>query len=218
MAEATFHAWNCALCGVSCSRPTVRGQKPKWCDPCRRRTPAKIAFRTCKQCGSEYRGIGEKFCSIRCSSDAQARPEKPVVEKAPHDRRSPIAKAIDEEDWSTLLILIRNRAQRDLDGCWRWPNVDRDGYPRLIVKGKTIGVHRLSLSAKLSGHLGSQAAHHACANRACVNPEHLQAITDRENIAEMNARQSYLRRIRELEEALARLDPSHPLLGMLPLH
>lgn len=28
--------WSCAGCGTECSRPRVRGQKPKWCEPCRR--------------------------------------------------------------------------------------------------------------------------------------------------------------------------------------
>lgn len=29
-------AWLCAACGSSCSRPAVRGQRPKWCDACRK--------------------------------------------------------------------------------------------------------------------------------------------------------------------------------------
>lgn len=28
--------WNCAACGVPCSRPATKGQRPKWCERCRR--------------------------------------------------------------------------------------------------------------------------------------------------------------------------------------
>ncbi|MGX9349179.1 HNH endonuclease [Microbacterium sp. KNMS] len=28
--------WNCGACGKACSRPATRGQRPKWCDGCRR--------------------------------------------------------------------------------------------------------------------------------------------------------------------------------------
>ena len=28
-------SWTCQACGVSCSRPLTRGQRPKWCEKCR---------------------------------------------------------------------------------------------------------------------------------------------------------------------------------------
>lgn len=40
----------------------------------------------------------------------------------------------------------------------------------------------------------------------------LQPVTHAQNSAEMLARQAYLARIRELEEALAVVAPTHPLL------
>ena len=44
--------------------------------------------------------------------------------------------------------------------------------------------------------------HHACANRLCVRPEHLQAVTHHENVAEMLERKALLARIASLEERL----------------
>lgn len=76
--------------------------------------------------------------------------------------------------------------------------------------------HRLMLQAQHDGApLGVQAAHHRCANTMCINPDHLQPVTHRENIAEMLARRSYLNRITELEEALAALAPDHPVLNRI---
>lgn len=59
------------------------------------------------------------------------------------------------------------------------------------------------------------AGHHTCGDSRCVNPDHLQPVTHRDNTAEMLARHSYLARIAELEEALATIDPSHPLLAVV---
>ena len=75
----------------------------------------------------------------------------------------------------------------------------------------------MSLEAKHEAPLGSQAAHHICANTKCVNPEHLQPVTHRDNIAEMLARHSYLKRIAELEEAIKELAPNHEVLNRVPI-
>ena len=74
-------------------------------------------------------------------------------------------------------------------------------------------VHRLSLEAHLAASLGSQPAHHKCANTTCVNPEHLQPVTHRENVAEMLARRYMEQRIRALESALHDVAPDHPMLS-----
>ncbi|MDN5919384.1 MAG: HNH endonuclease [Pseudonocardia sp.] len=44
-----------------------------------------------------------------------------------------------------------------------------------------------------------QYVHHRCANRMCVNPDHLQLTTARENTAEMLRRRYYEARIAALE-------------------
>ena len=92
-----------------------------------------------------------------------------------------------------------------VSGCWVWPQLDDTGYP-------AGAMHRFSLECREGAPLGSQAAHHKCANRACVNPDHLQPVTAAENTAEMLARQSFIKRILELEEELRRVYPSSKLL------
>ena len=78
-------------------------------------------------------------------------------------------------------------------------------------------MHRLSLEAKYGAPLGSQAAHHVCANTRCVNPEHLQPVTHRDNTAEMMARRAYVDRIAELEEVIKELAPDHEVLNRVPI-
>jgi hypothetical protein len=102
-------------------------------------------------------------------------------------------------------------------GCWEW-KTKQGAYPTYDINGKNIRVHRLVLEAKFDGiPLGSQHAHHVCANTMCVNPDHLQPVTHRENVAEMMARQSLLARIRDLEQRLEEVAPGDPLLSVIEL-
>jgi uncharacterized small protein (DUF1192 family) len=48
--------------------------------------------------------------------------------------------------------------------------------------------------------------HHKCANPLCVRDDHLQAVSHINNVAEMNERQSYLRKIAQLESRVAELE------------
>jgi hypothetical protein len=48
-----------------------------------------------------------------------------------------------------------------------------------------------------------------------VNPDHLQPVTHRENVAEMLTRKSYLNRIEELEARLRELSPNDALLDVI---
>lgn len=68
-------------------------------------------------------------------------------------------------------------------------------------------VHRRVMEAVLGRKLQSrhEVVHHICANRACVNPEHLQLTSQRENMAEMMQRQYYLARITQLEAQIAEM-------------
>jgi len=139
--------------------------------------------------------------------------------KAP-DNRSPLRAAVEDRNYGIVVDLVFQQVKVDDSGCWIWPKANKKNYPvfgwskaKSLRPGTARGVHRAVLEAKHGGDLGSQHAHHICANSMCVNPDHLQPVTHRENLAEMLARQSYLKRIRELEAALGLVAPDHPLLN-----
>jgi hypothetical protein len=129
--------------------------------------------------------------------------------------RTPLRRAYETGDNATVLREIRSRSAVSESGCWLWQGRMKDGYPQLTIGDLYLQAHRVALEASIGKRLGSQAAHHKCATPQCVNPDHLQPVTHRENAAEMLQRRAYLARIRELEDALRRSEPDHPLLRLV---
>lgn len=66
--------------------------------------------------------------------------------------------------------------------CWRWTAaLSTDGYGTIGVDGRTVKAHRFSYEL-LKGPIPSGLQlDHLCRNRWCVNPDHLEPVTSREN-------------------------------------
>jgi hypothetical protein len=69
--------------------------------------------------------------------------------------------------------------------CWEWlGSVDRDGYGRfgIVQPVRNLAAHRTSYELfvdRIPDHL---VIDHLCRNRGCVNPAHLEVVTNRVNL------------------------------------
>ena len=70
-------------------------------------------------------------------------------------------------------------------GCWVWlAGKSTDGYGRFYYKGKTRNAHRVAYSLYVGTIDDDLVIDHVCRNKACVNPSHLRAVSQRQNVLE----------------------------------
>lgn len=68
-------------------------------------------------------------------------------------------------------------------GCWLWTGpTNEKGYGLTTVKGKTVRVHRIAYELWKGPIPPGLQIDHLCRTRNCFNPEHLEAVTPRENV------------------------------------
>ena len=74
--------------------------------------------------------------------------------------------------------------RRGLDECWVWQrSTNPQGYGLIRVgERKKVGVHRLSYEIHVGPIPEGMVVDHLCRNRACVNPYHLEVVTNRVNV------------------------------------
>jgi HNH endonuclease len=69
------------------------------------------------------------------------------------------------------------------DGCWLWTaGRDRHGYGQFSVKRRKSGAHRWGYILLVGPISDDLTIDHLCRVRLCVNPDHLEPVTNVENI------------------------------------
>lgn len=87
-------------------------------------------------------------------------------------------------DW----LWLESRIEPEpMSGCWLWVGtVDKAGYGRLVMAGKgctqTRSAHR-EVYENLRGVIPENLTlDHLCRTRCCVNPAHLEPVSQKENV------------------------------------
>ncbi|WDA36444.1 HNH endonuclease signature motif containing protein [Sphingobium sp. YC-XJ3] len=75
------------------------------------------------------------------------------------------------------------------NGCWIWigprrpiKDTGKPGYGRFYTSGKAISCHKYSYQLLKGSIPSGLVLDHLCRVQECVNPDHLEAVTNKENI------------------------------------
>ncbi len=94
---------------------------------------------------------------------------------------------------NSIMDRVKSRVTVDPScGCWIWQGPTSGdgrggGYPRMSLDGQTVAVHRVTFVCTHGYVPGKKTLDHTCRNRLCVNPDHLEMVTNRENCRRRDA-------------------------------
>lgn len=84
--------------------------------------------------------------------------------------------------------------------CWEWTGQIQQGswhatggYGRIKAMGKSLLAHRVAYALAYGEVPEGFDVDHRCSNRKCVNPEHLEATTHKENVRRIGLRKALTR-------------------------
>ena len=72
----------------------------------------------------------------------------------------------------------------DPEACWIWERSKLRGYGKHHTRGRTYIAHRFAWMLEHGEIPPGKDIHHKCANKSCVNPAHLEAISHKANMKE----------------------------------
>ncbi|MGF7124072.1 HNH endonuclease signature motif containing protein [Rhodococcus sp. BE178] len=97
-------------------------------------------------------------------------------------------KAFPAPAWAYEHRLLR-RAEVDVNGCWRWTGpLNPAGYGSTIRAWRKGWLpHRLAYTVMVAPIPDGLQIDHLCRIRNCINPQHLEAVTQAENLRRQGA-------------------------------
>ncbi len=87
-----------------------------------------------------------------------------------------------EVNEGAMVRFYNKKKTDDQTGCWNWMGaIQSNGYGNFYFAGNNILAHRFSYEAHKGRIPGDLTINHKCKNTRCVNPDHLEIMTQYEN-------------------------------------
>ena len=84
-----------------------------------------------------------------------------------------------KDPWTRFMLQVR----KSVSGCWLWQGfLNHGGYGQFWTGERFIGPHRFAYMHEVGQYDQSLDLDHLCRVRHCVNPQHLEPVTRRENL------------------------------------
>lgn len=129
--------------------------------------------KNCEVCGGTFekrprdsatQWANRSFCSLRCANKV-----KKVM--------------------PTHLYFWKYAERKGIDDCWPWRGTcDQNGYGRVVFMTEKFKAHRVSYEMANGPIPDGLIIRHKCDNPNCVNPNHLEAGTQKDNMQDASKR------------------------------
>lgn len=136
----------------------------------------------CLYCDLEYHRIKGKFSNAEwgkkkyCSKECYAAARKQRLERKLSDCSRQLY--ADELHRFRALLDVNN-----VTGCHTWVgHRDKKGYGKFMLRGKCKRAHRVAYEHYCGRIPDGLMLDHLCRNPSCCNPDHLEAVTNGENV------------------------------------
>ncbi len=88
---------------------------------------------------------------------------------------------------------VFERYKVDVNGCWIWQgSKDQFGYGIFYYQQSSHRAHRIAYHLTKGAITDRKVIDHVCRNKSCINPEHLEMVTQLENIIRAEAQRHCL--------------------------